>query len=256
MTVSNKKKKSPLTAQPLHNPGQSLDDEINRLVVDKLFFYALLVVLPIVLALMEWWRWYMNLPPNPVIYALIATVVSPVSFFKLTRLRKQLLSLRLGRDGEKAVGQYLEDLRGKGYRVLHDISGDNFNVDHVVLAQNGIFVVETKTISKPQKGEAKISVTDDNILVNGIPMDRNPLVQAKAAASWIADLLKQSTGKAFPVKPVVVFPGWYVEGKQKDVWVVNPKGLPTFIENERLVLRPDDVQLATYHLTRYIRAQK
>lgn len=84
-------------------------------------------------------------------------------------------------------------------------------------------------------------------------MDRDPVIQAKAAAGWIAELLKESTGNDFPVKPVVVFPGWFVEGRRLDAWVLNPKALPTYIENEKPVIKPEDVQLATYHVARYIR---
>jgi hypothetical protein len=43
--------------------------------------------------------------------------------------------LMQGREGEKAVGQYLERLRARGYQVLHDIPGENFNIDHVLIGQ-------------------------------------------------------------------------------------------------------------------------
>jgi hypothetical protein len=42
-----------------------------------------------------------------------------------------LRSLRLAAEDEKAVGQFLEGLRERGYRVFHDVVGDGFNVDHV-----------------------------------------------------------------------------------------------------------------------------
>lgn len=248
--------KSPLKASPLHNPGESIEAEIQRVVDDEISKYALFSVFWIVLALMEWLKWYLKAPPAPFLYTAIAVLVTPYCLFKLSRVRKQLNQLRLGRDGEKAVGQYLEELRSKGYRVLHDIVGSGFNADHVVLSPKGIYVIETKTLSKPEQGEAKVTISVDQILVRGYPMERDPIVQVKAAASWIGDILKDSAGKVYPIKPVVVFPGWFVEGKHKDVWVLNPKALPTFIENEKTVLKPEDVQLATYHLARYIRSVK
>ena len=53
---------------------------------------------------------------------------------------------------------------------------------------------------------------------------------------------------------MLLFPGWYVEGgKSPELWALNPKALPTFIENEKSRLRPEDVKLAAYHLSRYIR---
>ena len=67
--------------------------------------------------------------------------------------------------------------------------------------------------------------------------------------------LKESTGKEFVIKPVVVFPGWFVESKNHNKhWVLNPKGLPTFIQNQKEILSQEDVKLAAYHLSRYIRA--
>lgn len=247
-------KKSPLKAAPLHNPGQSLDEEIQRVLDDKVMPYALAMVFVIVLALLEWWRWYTKQLPSPITYSVLAIIVAPFCYYKLLRIRQTLRQLRLGRDGERAVGQYLEELRAKGYRVLHDIVGNGFNIDHVVFSAKGIFVIETKTFSKPAKGEARVFVSDDKLLLNGKAMDRDPVVQAKAAAGWIADLLKESTGRTFSVKPVVVFPGWFVDGNRLDAWVLNPKALPTYIDNERQTISPEDVQMATYHVARYIRA--
>jgi hypothetical protein len=65
--------------------------------------------------------------------------------WQFMRQRRQLAKLRLGRDGERVVGQFLEDLREDWARVFHDVPGDRFNLDHVVLSLNGFFVIETKT---------------------------------------------------------------------------------------------------------------
>jgi len=58
-------------------------------------------------------------------------------------------------------------------------------------------------------------------------------------------------------QPVVLFPGWYIEstrqGKNPGAWVLNPKALPKFIENEPDIISREDVMLAAYHISRYIR---
>lgn len=165
--------------------------------------------------------------------------------------------LKLARDGEKAVGQYLDALREEGARILHDIKGDNFNVDHVVLSEHGIFVIDTKTHRKPAKGETKIRVKNDEVYVDNYRMERNPLKQSRALSRWVQDLLQETTGKKYPVQGVVVFPGWYVEkmtGKE-DIWVLNPKALPAFIRNSPKKLQPEQVRLAHYHLSRYVRSK-
>jgi len=74
----------------------------------------------------------------------------------------------------------------------------------------------------------------------------------------LSDILESSTGIPFPVKAVIVFPGWYVESRRKawqyEVWVLNPKALPKLIENTQNKLNTEDLSMATFHLSRYIRA--
>lgn len=36
-------------------------------------------------------------------------------------------------EGERAVGQFLEQLREQGFHVFHDVVGTGFNVDHVLV---------------------------------------------------------------------------------------------------------------------------
>ncbi|MEP0946734.1 MULTISPECIES: nuclease-related domain-containing protein [Cyanophyceae] len=248
---------SPLKDKPLRNPGQSLDEELQRLWDEDLNTWLSLFLLPIIFTAYEWWRAVSNTPPQP-LGALIVTIpISSCACFRLYRLRLQLRRLRMARDGEKAVGQYLSDLREKGYRVFHDIVGKGFNVDHVVICDRGIFTIETKTYSKPSSGKSTIHFDGETIQVNGQMMERNAVEQAKAQAYWVAEVLKESTGRSFAVKPVVVFPGWFVESSKtkgpSDLWVLNPKALPSFIDNEPQRVTPEDVKLAAYHLSRYIR---
>ena len=174
------------------------------------------------------------------------------------KAKAKLKPLRQGRDGEKAVGQYLEKLRTHGAQVFHDIPSKGFNLDHVVIMNTGIYVIETKTYSKPDKGEAKIVFDGETVKLNGNKANNKPINQVKAAANWLGEILEESTGKKFSVKPVVVFPGWYIESTKKakssGIWVLNPKALPTFIGNSNKQLDPEDVKLASFHVSRYIRS--
>jgi hypothetical protein len=62
----------------------------------------------------------------------------------------------------------------------------------------------------------------------------------------LANLLEMTAGKKFPVRGVVVFPGWFVEQRapRGSVWVLEPKALPAFIEKEPALVAPSDVALA------------
>jgi hypothetical protein len=88
-------------------------------------------------------------------------------------------------------------------------------------------------------------------------LERNPIVQAKAQARWLHNFLREA-GYAQYVQPVVVFPGWYVERfdmKALGVWVLEPKALDAFIEQEPESLTHDQVRSAALALSSYIRSQ-
>ena len=72
------------------------------------------------------------------------------------RASATLQRLKQAKEGERIVAEYLDALRDEDCYVTHDLTGDKFNVDHVVIGPHGIFTVETKTISKPLKGSAKV----------------------------------------------------------------------------------------------------
>lgn len=140
--------------------------------------------------------------------------------------------------------------------MLHDIPAESFNLDHVVICTRGIYAIETKTRSKLSPS-ARVVVENNRLTVAGYAPDRNPIEQATAAARWLENRLHQSTGKRFFVRGVVVFPGWFVEqrGPRGDVWVLEPKALPAFIENVPEMIAPSDATLAADHLSRYVRSE-
>ena len=65
--------------------------------------------------------------------------------------------------------------------VLHDFPGEGFNLDDVVVHPSGVYYVETKTLSKPLKGQAKLFFDGDSVLfhsLRGVMLSwpsRNPL---------------------------------------------------------------------------------
>lgn len=260
MSYGNERKaksRSPLKAAPLRNAGQSLDEEIQRILDNDALIYIVVSAFTVTLALLEWWKWYVNKPPQPYTYTILAIVVILYSLLKLVQIKRKLRKLHLARDGERIVGQFLEGLRENGYRVLHDIVGDKFNIDHLLIGPKGIFTIETKTMSKPAKGKPEINYDGTQILVNGFKPERDPVVQAKSQAYWVKELVKELTGRSIMVRPVVVYPGWFVNQTQKvgkpDVWVLNPKALTTFIENSEGNLSDEDVRTFNSHLSRYVR---
>lgn len=251
--------RSPLKDRPLRNPGESLADQQLDLLFEEILLPMFMAIMMAYIAVVEWVRYFLPFKPNPVFITVIASIIVAYAARRIWKAWPYARRLRLAIHGEKAVGQFLERLRADGYHVFHDVLGPEFNIDHVVIGPAGAFTIETKTRSKPTRGRATISFDGEQILVAGIAPDRNPVSQARAQAAWLRKLLADSTGKQFPVRPVVVFPGWYVErvGMAKsDIWVLEPKALPHFLGSEPVKLEESDHQMAAFHLSRFIRSEE
>lgn len=255
MSEATAPKRSPLPHRPLRYAGQSLDEEI-ELQREKALMYIVVSGLAIAVVLAEWLSVLVKSPTKPWIPTALTLLVVGYSAVRIRRIQHRLRNLKLGRDGERIVAEELDSLKEEGASVLHDIVGEGFNLDHVVCCAHGVFLVETKTRSVPTERKPSIFYDGSKVLVNGIEADRDVIKQAAGLAGWLEETLFKSTGRRFAVRPVVVFPGWYVEPGPKGaaVWVLNPKALPAFILHEPVTIDTSDIHLITFHLSRYIRA--
>lgn len=253
------KTRSPLKERPLRNPGQSVREARVDIVFDKLMGPMMVALLFGAWAMLEWVRYYFPAKLAPWLVTVFAILALVYCLWQFRKYWPKVKQLQLAEDGEKAVGQFLDRLRESGYMVFHDVVGTGFNVDHVIIGPAGVFTVETKTWKKPVNGDAKITFDGEKLASNGFAPDRNPVVQAKAQARWLRDLLVESTGKSLSVWPVLLFPGWYVENTREawgEIWVLEPKALPKFLQNKGQRLAPEDASLASAHLRSFIRAQE
>jgi hypothetical protein len=241
--MSNDERKSPLRQKPLRLPGQSTQEAADQFYDDKVMPYFVASVFIVVMALLDWARWLFRLPNHPWVTTAVAIAVIGYSLFRLRPLLIRHRQLKLGRDGERAVGQELEKLRERGYRVYHDFLAGDFNIDHIVVGPTGVFAVETKTFRKPKDPDAKISYDGHVVSVPGVTLTRNPITQAKAEGDHIRDWIKHNANRTPPVRPAVVFVGWYTQRQPEgaEVWVLNVPGLVSFIQNERSRLSEDDI---------------
>lgn len=256
--MNAKSKRSPLERnKPLRTPGQSLTEQLHSEAYDHIFAPAILALMMIIMAGMEWFRYWTAAKPNPVIYTGVAVMAVAYAAIKIWRASKRLTPLKLGRDGERVVAEHLEWLRRKDFVVFHDVPNGDANVDHVLIGPQGVFTIETKTHSKPLRGECKITVANGEVFANGQRVDRNPVVQAKAQARWLGNFLRESQFQPF-VWPAVVFPGWYVESfdmAAEGIWVLETKALTKFIENEPTRHSLDEVKAMASALRSHVRAQ-
>ena len=252
---SKEGKRSPLDRKPPRHPGESLRLARQRLVEDEWEPYVFVAGIFVLYAFYEWLRWYFNVQPQPKLVSVIALIAVGCCVYKYFGVRRRVKAFRLGEEGEREVGHFLEGLRAKNCQVFHDIVGGKFNIDHLIVSPRGLFLIETKTFSKPLRGRCEVEFDGERLLVNGRVPTRDPIKQVHALSHWLRDLLLESTGRRFPIQCVVVFPGWYTHMRtenKSDVWVLNPKMLPAFIERGSMLLTPEDIALVSSRITAHM----
>jgi len=246
---------SPLKERPLHVAGQSLDEQIQNYISEDV---SMLLLIPALLIVMTTTAWLTLAFPSkyfPIVVTIITLLAIIYCVNRLIILRKKIKSFVLGRKGERIVAEIFDNFRSQGVVIFHDIVAENFNIDHVILTTHGIFTVETKTFSKPPKGE--ITYKDEKIIAGNRNTGNEIILQAESQTKWLKSMLKDSTGRDYPVMPVIVFPGWFVqpmpENLKKRIWILNPDALGSFIKNEPIRIHESEMHLAAFHISRYIR---
>lgn len=252
-----KRTKSPIKGRVLNNPGDLLKNSVDEFFDRHIGVYIVLFFVLFLFVVLEWLRWYSQNPPSPVGVTILTTPIILFCVYKIFSGIRKGKKMVMGWRGEKAVGQFLERFRAGGAQVFHDIQCDGFNLDHVLIHPAGIYVIETKTMSKPTKGRAELEFTGTQILRGGRPIKGDAVTQASSAAKWLRDELLESTGRVFYVKGIVVYPGWFIKSKRNltslSTWVLNPKALPGILSAQKIQLAQEDIHLCSYHLSRYIR---
>jgi hypothetical protein len=238
---------SPLRLRIARRAGESLDEQLDQLLNDKAATYILAPLVLWAFAFVEFVGWFQDVPRRPTFYAVMAIIASGISLIQLRRIHGRVVKLKLGRDGEREVGQVIDELREQGMKVFHDVGADGFNIDHVVVAPQGVLAIETKTWSKVERS-SRIIPRAGAIYVDGEKRTPNPIDQAQRQADWLRKRFRESTKPELAVAAVVLFPGWMVEEADAETknraWVLNPKGLAAFLANEPRRLTDEQVALA------------
>jgi hypothetical protein len=140
--------------------------------------------------------------------------------------------------------------------VYHDVPGEGFNVDHVLIGPGGVYLIETKTFSK-RPGDARIEYDGERVLIDGAAPDRDPIKQVQALRDHVGVILVQAVGRRPKIRPVVLFPGWYIDKQPRgvDVWFLTPLALPSLLDKEPVTLKPEEVSLFATALETYVRAR-
>ena len=219
----DRKKRLPFTQKILRPPGESLrlrlielDEKLNDCFV-QLFLAAYSPLVMAGLVAMQGVRPTAGVWITLVTIAVIASIWSAFRLWKLIKLRRRI---RLGFEGERHVGETLNQLMLAGYRVFHDFLITDKprwirNIDHIVIGPNGVFAVETKTRRKV-KGEngAKVTVLE-NALQYPWGIDQHDIEQAQDDAKWLAEWLSKMSPQRVNVASILVLPGWYIDRRAR-----------------------------------------
>jgi hypothetical protein len=229
-------------------PGQSLREEWDRLVNDNLPF---LLFVPA----MFWLVWFTQALPvakniPPVFWLALAITITGMAAIAYLRLIPKARRLVRGERGELQVAEVLDDLRGAGYRVFHDLVRDGFNIDHVAVGPAGVFVIETKFRS----GRGEITFRNgEGLFVDGVPEEKDSLKQAVANAAEVRRMIKEDCKVDEWVSAVLVFVGeWRIRNKWQttNARVVTADKLVTYIVDQQPRLTRQEIELIASHLER------
>lgn len=263
MKTKNRTIVSPIRKRPLRRPGQSCREKVFSTIPLLLSLYIIpaCICLGVFLGITLSNCFHIGVY-YPLGLLLICAVLIPLFFVHLKKLKREMGKWILGLQGEIFVAEYLDNLKEKGCKILHDFieNGTNWNIDHLLISNQGIFTIETKTLSKIEEDRIEKIFYDGKSVKRekGFPIE-SPLKQAEAQAKQIFNFIKDNLDMEVMVQPIVVYPGWWVEGTSRynkashQVWICNPKYLDEFVTEGNEKLSTDDIQRIYNCLSEHIR---
>lgn len=222
------KRRSPLKGRLLHAPGQQLEARVQTH-TDGMMEAWMLITLSGPICLLAW---ALTFVPWAHVTLGLREWVIVVCFivlmaFGLNRFVHHANLRRRAREGlaaERATAQELNRLMADGCQVFHDLPGEPFNIDHVVVSPRGVFVVETKSRKKPPAAY-KVRYDGKQLHFPG-GSTAKPLEQARGYARWLERYLRDATKRDVSVAPTIALPGWFVDRtvSRPEVEVFAPAG--------------------------------
>lgn len=142
-----------------------------------------------------------------------------------------------GARGEERVSGILQSLPSR-YHVFNDFVAGGLHVDHVVVGPAGVFAVETKN------WRGKITIEDDQILVDGQLPSRPPLTQLLRETARVKTALAKA-GWNGGVTPILVFAsdtfGAHI-AELRGAVVINSCELRKGFETDRVIIPPAELE--------------
>ncbi|MFC5576929.1 nuclease-related domain-containing protein [Lysobacter niabensis] len=227
-------RRSPIENRAIYGAGEQLRKRVDAHTDDMMLGLAMLYFLgPFFLAFwamqrVDWsrvqlnfWDWFL---------AAMFLVMAGAAIWRIFSNGNQRRMANAGLQAELYTAQELNRLMALGCTVLHDIPGEKFNIDHVVIGPRAVYAIETKSVRKPRATDAKDHfkvVYDGQSLRFPDFTNTKKLHQTKRQAEWLSAYLRKATGQSVPVIPALALPGWWIDSGQvsaAEVRVFNPAG--------------------------------
>ena len=242
--------------QASNTDSQIIDQTIQMKLSDQFRPYILISGMLLLFTLLEWYRWLEQLPPVPILMSGLFIFSVVIAFVKQRQFHQEIGFLSYGKKGEKSISYYLKNLiNSSNARVFKNVKIYENTYKYIVSAKFGLMIIDVIDLQPPENGEANVVYKNNNLTLNGYPMDRNPVEDMKNSCDILQNTLQLSSNKMFSVYGVVVFPNWYVKQHGNSVIrIINPRQLPEVYKNIYRNTTIDEQCLASYHLGKYIRS--
>ncbi len=198
-----RRRRSPLQGRRIGMvPGQALVERISdhdyELFAGIMLMY---IAAPIMFSLWAWNKIDWSTQRMGVVEWFYVAGVMGLTIFGFRSYMRHYRSREKARDGllaERVTGMQLNRLTAQGCTVLHDIPGDGFNIDHVVVAPRGVYMVETKSFRKPRESDSETThkmAYDGTLLRFADFATDKPLKQARRQKNWLEQFLREAASR-------------------------------------------------------------
>ena len=255
----------PFTNYPLPLPGDSGLNRKEHILKTRIFpfFYLTIILIGATTGA--------TLPtflPYITILTLITTMLfGALLYNQIPKLDKNRQALQ----GEQLVAEYLNnpfrDHVAGNVRIYHDIPFNKTgNIDHLIICRQGIFLINTKTMTINLDDPRPTLIREHNTLKfykTQTPLPYNPFPQIINQTARFSDLLQKIVNTNPTKLPIprldgiLFFPGWHIADFKSNpaVPVMNPKGLVAHINQFPNTLSNNDVKEYSNLLTSWIRKE-
>ena len=228
------------------------------------FFVMLTILLWLFCLDIKWFKFDIA---TAIIYTIITIFLIIRAFRKVTDLRKSLNNYRKGLEGERLVGEVLNKLSNDQTYVFHDIPGDRFNVDHIIVSTRGVFVIETKHFDRSKCHEFTF---DGNMVYRQMKdgarfLCPKLLPQMDGEAKFIQNEIENRPEMKIPVIKVAVLIGCFIHTPAENdpcqnmknyfskYWIVNEKLLSSMFLEEKEIYDDSVVKHIASHIKELVK---